>query len=174
MMLGTFFCNVCDFSEELMGRVDRWTAPLFILFFVLSGAELEFSVFADGAIIIIGIIYIISRSAGKYFGAFGSAKLSKCDDTIVKYLGVTLLPQAGVALGMAAMATAELGKEGVIVANIVLFAVLVYEIVGPTLTKIALTKAGDIQPDGAVSVRETYLAEMNAKAAENKSDGSAD
>jgi Kef-type K+ transport system membrane component KefB len=174
MMLGTFFCNVCDFSEELMGRVDRWTAPLFILFFVLSGAELEFSVFADGAIIIIGIIYIIARSAGKYFGAFGSAKLSKCADTIVKYLGVTLLPQAGVALGMAAMATAELGKEGVIVANIVLFAVLVYEIVGPTLTKIALTKAGDIQPDGAVSVRETYLAEMNAKAAENKSDGSAD
>ena len=174
MMLGTFFCNVCDFSEELMGRVDRWTAPLFILFFVLSGAELEFSVFADGAIIIIGIIYILSRSAGKYFGAFGSAKLSKCDDTIVKYLGVTLLPQAGVALGMAAMATAELGKEGIIVANIVLFAVLVYEIVGPTLTKIALTKAGDIQPDGAVSVRDAYMAEMNAKAAENKADGSAD
>ena len=161
MMLGTFFCNVCDFSEELMGRVDRWTAPLFILFFVISGAELEFSVFADVAIIIVGVIYILARSAGKYIGAYGSAKLSKCDDNIVKYLGVTLLPQAGVALGMAAMATAELGAEGVIVANIVLFAVLVYEIVGPSLTKIALTKAGDIKPEGDTSAREAAAKAMS-------------
>ena len=153
MMLGTVFCNVCDVSEELMERVDRWSSPLLMLFFVISGAELELSVFTDAAIVIIGLVYIAARSAGKYFGAFTSSKAVKCEPSIVKYLGVTLLPQAGVALGMAIKA-AELGAEGRIVANITLFAVLVYELVGPMLTKIALTKAGDIKPNGQVSARE--------------------
>jgi Kef-type K+ transport system membrane component KefB len=124
MMLGTVFCNQCDVSEELMNRVERWTAPLYVLFFVLSGAELELSVFTDIAIVAIGVIYILARSLGKYFGAFGSAKAVHCDEQIVKYLGITLLPQAGVALGMAIKARA-LGAEGLIVANITLFAVLV-------------------------------------------------
>ncbi len=152
MMLGTVFCNECDFSEELMDRLDRWTAPLFILFFVLSGAELELSVFTDWAIVVIGVVYILARSAGKYFGAFSSAKAVKCDDHIVKYLGITLLPQAGVALGMAIKA-AGLGPEGEIVSNITLFAVLIYEIVGPSLTRISLLKAGEIQPEERVSSR---------------------
>jgi NhaP-type Na+/H+ or K+/H+ antiporter len=165
MMLGTIFCNICDFSEELMDRVDRWTAPLFVLFFVLSGAELELSVFKDWAIVVIGLVYILARSAGKYSGAFLSAKAVKCDDKIVKYLGVTLLPQAGVALGMA-MKAETIGPEGAIVANITLFAVLVYELVGPMLTKIALLKAGEIEPEGAISRREEHkqkLAETENK-----------
>lgn len=153
MMLGTVFCNVCDFSEELMDRVDRWTAPLFILFFVLSGAELELSVFTDIAIVVIGIVYIASRSLGKYYGASISSRAVKCEKNIVKYLGITLLPQAGVALGMAIKAQ-SLGPDGAIVANITLFAVLVYEIVGPMLTKISLLKAGEIQPEGKTSARE--------------------
>ena len=163
MMLGTIFCNICDFSEELMERVDRWTAPLFVLFFVLSGAELELSVFADFAIVLIGLIYILSRSVGKYSGAFISAKASKCDDKIVKYLGITLLPQAGVALGMA-MKAETIGPEGAIVANITLFAVLIYELVGPMLTKISLLKAGEIEPEGKVSRRD----EHKQKLAENE------
>ena len=162
MMLGTVFCNYCDFSEELMERVDRWTAPLFILFFVLSGAELKLKVFEDIAIVIIGLIYILARSAGKYSGAFLSAKVSGCDEKITKYLGITLLPQAGVALGMAFKAE-TLGDVGVIIANITLFAVLVYEIVGPTLTKIALLKAGDIQPEGKKSAREEHKAKKQAE-----------
>ncbi len=153
MMLGTVFCNACDFSEELMDRVDRWTAPLFILFFVISGAELELSVFTDVAIVVVGLVYIIARSAGKYFGASISSRMVKCESNIVKYLGITLLPQAGVALGMAIKAQA-LGEQGTIVANITLFAVLIYEIVGPMLTKISLLKAGEIQPEGKVSARE--------------------
>ena len=153
MMLGSVFCNICDFSEELMDRIDRWTAPLFVLFFVLSGAELELSVFGDAAIVIIGIAYIVARSAGKYGGAFLSAKAVGCNENIVKYLGITLLPQAGVALGMAIKAEA-LGEEGYIVANITLFAVLIYELIGPMLTKIALTKAGDIRPEGKTSARD--------------------
>ena len=152
MMLGTIFCNICDFSAELMDRLDRWTAPLFIIFFVLSGAELELSVFSDGAIVLIGVVYIISRSLGKYSGAYASAKATKCDDHIVKYLGVTLLPQAGVALGMALKAS-TLGSDGHIIRNITLFAVLIYELIGPMMTKMALLKAGDIKPEGAVSAR---------------------
>lgn len=153
MMLGTIFCNICDFSEELMDRVDRWTAPLFILFFVLSGAELELSVFTDVAIVVIGLLYILSRSAGKYFGASISARMVKCEPNITKYLGITLLPQAGVALGMA-IKSEQLGAEGAIVANITLFAVLVYELIGPLLTKIALLKAGEIKPEEKTSARE--------------------
>ncbi len=153
MMLGTIFCNICDFSEELMERVDRWTAPLFILFFVISGAELELSVFRDPMIVMIGLVYILVRSAGKYFGASISAKATHCDPNIVKYLGITLLPQAGVALGMAIKAE-TLGPEGAIVANITLFSVLIYELVGPFLTKIALQKAGEIRPEGRTSARD--------------------
>ncbi len=153
MMLGTIFCNICDFSEELMERVDRWTAPLFILFFVISGAELELSVFRDPMIVMIGLVYILVRSAGKYFGASISAKATRCDPNIVKYLGITLLPQAGVALGMAIKAE-TLGPEGAIVANITLFSVLIYELVGPFLTKISLQKAGEIRPEGRTSARD--------------------
>ena len=167
MMLGTIFCNICDFSEELMDRVDRWTAPLFVLFFVISGAELELSVFTDLMIVIIGIVYVVSRSAGKYSGAFFSSKLAGCNDNIVKYLGITLLPQAGVALGMANMAlhSIELGAEGLLIANITLFAVLIYELIGPALTKIALLKAGDIDPEGWSSARHEHA---KKKALENK------
>lgn len=157
MMLGTVFCNICEVSEELMERADRWTTPVLILFFVISGAELELSVFADVMVILIGAVYIVSRSLGKYFGAGISARLSKCDPTVVKYLGITLFPQAGVALGMAIKAI-ELGPEGAIVRNITLFAVLVYEIVGPYLTKVALTKAGDINEEGRQSARDLHLA----------------
>ena len=152
MMLGTVFCNMCDFSENLMDRLDRWTAPLFILFFVISGAELELSIFKDLAVVLIGVVYIASRCVGKYFGARISSKWVKCDENIVKYLGITLFPQAGVALGMAIKAE-ELGPVGLIIANITLFAVLIYEIVGPALTKMSLLKAGEINPEGAVSER---------------------
>lgn len=161
MMLGSVFCNICKVSEELMERVDRWTTPVLILFFVISGAELELSVFADVAVVVIGIIYVIARSIGKYFGAGISARMTKCDPNIIKYLGITLLPQAGVALGMAIKAI-ELGPDGAIVRNITLFAVLIYEIVGPFLTKIALTKAGDIKEEGRKSAREELFTTKQA------------
>lgn len=148
-----------------MDRVDRWTAPLFILFFVISGAELDLSVFMDGWIVLIGVTYILIRSAGKYSGAFLSSKLAGCDDNIVKYLGVTLLPQAGVALGMADMAVnaVELAGAGQIILQITLFAVLIYELIGPTLTKIALLKAGDINPEGKTSARHEHAKKMAAR-----------
>ena len=134
-----------------MDRVDRWTTPLFILFFVISGAELELGVFANLAIVGAGVVYIIFRSIGKYVGSFASAKAVGCDSNIVKYLGITLLPQAGVALGMSVTAM-QLGTvEGSIVRNIILFSVLIYELVGPMLTKIVLVKAGEIVPENKKS-----------------------
>ncbi len=160
MMLGTVFCNVCKTSEEMMERVERWTKPLYVLFFVISGASLDLSVFAKPVFVVIGLIYILSRSLGKYFGAMGSSKMVGCDKSIVKYLGITLLPQAGVALGMvstvaedAVFGHTEIGNT---VRFIILFAVLIYEIFGPMLTKWALTKAGDIteKPEGKTARRE--------------------
>ena len=153
MMLGTIFCNICDFSEDLMNRADKWTAPLLVLFFVISGAELDLSVFANIMFVVVGVVYIIFRSLGKYFGAGFSARLTNCDENTCKYLGITLLPQAGVALGMASQALTFGSDTGKMVQSITLFAVLVYEIVGPFLTKMALTKAGDIKPEGRVSRR---------------------
>ena len=154
MMLGTVFCNICDFSEQLMDRLDRWTAPFFILFFVLSGAELDLSVVTDGLIVLIGVVYIAFRCVGKYFGARLSSTMVKSDANIKKYLGITLFPQAGVALGMAMKAGALSGGIGMIVSNLTLFSVLIYEIVGPFLTKIALTKAGEIDFEGKISQRQ--------------------
>ena len=162
MMLGTVFCNICEVSEELMDRADRWTTPVLILFFVISGAELDLSVFTQWTVVVVGIVYIFARSLGKYYGANISARMTKSDPNIVKYLGITLLPQAGVALGMAIKAI-ELGPDGAIVRNITLFAVLIYEIVGPFLTKIALTKAGDIKEEGRRSASEEHLAKKVQK-----------
>ena len=163
MMLGTIFCNICPLSEDLMEKSDRWTAPLFALFFVISGAELELSVFSDISIVIIGVVYIVTRSLGKYFGAHYSAKLMKCEPQICKYLGITLLPQAGVALGMCVTAR-SLGAEGDLIRNITLFAILIYELVGPLLTKMALQAAGEIHPmDEAVRNRRQHnLEQVNA------------
>lgn len=151
MMTGTVFCNVCDTSQELMERVERWTVPLNVLFFVISGAELDLKVLASPVTLIVGVVYILSRSAGKYFGAYGSCLQCKCAPQITKHLGITLLPQAGVALGMAMTATAL--ADGNLVRNVVLFSVLVYELVGPALTKRSLTLAGEINPEEKQSAR---------------------
>lgn len=164
MMLGTVFCNLCPLSEDVMERTDKWTSPLFAIFFVLSGAELELGVFSDVAVVIIGLVYIIFRSLGKYFGTFASAKATKCAPNICKYLGITLLPQAGVALGMCTLAM-ELGDAGVLIRNITLFAVLIYELFGPLFTRMALTAAGDIKPipHEVKMRRHNKLAEINNK-----------
>lgn len=161
MMMGTVFCNLCDFSEELMDRMDRWTGPVMVLFFVISGSGLEFKVFSDWAVILAGVVYILARSLGKIYGAKISSKMVHCVPTIQKYLGITLLPQAGVSLGMSLTAM-SLGESGLIIRNIALFAVLIYELVGPLFTKIALDKAGEIS-EKPITPREQ--AKLDAKAA---------
>lgn len=155
MIEGTVFCNINEASEELMDRVDRWTGPLNMLFFVLSGAELNLNVLSNPLVLIVGLIFIAFRSLGKISGAYLSCRMEKTSPTIQKYLGITLLPQAGVALGMAL--TARNLSDGEIVRNVVLFAVLVYELVGPTLTKWSLLRAGEIKREGKSNARTPNL-----------------
>ncbi len=166
MMLGTVFCNICPLSHDLMEKSDKWTSPLFALFFVISGAELELSVFTDWAIVVIGLVYIVVRCLGKYYGAYISSKATHCAPSIQKYLGITLFPQAGVALGMCTMVAAEpvFGTAGNLVRNITLFAVLIYELFGPVLTRQALTSAGDIKPmSEEVKMRRQHKLNEKAK-----------
>ena len=151
MMTGTIFCNICSTSEELMDRVDGWTMPLNVLFFVISGAELDLQVLINPVTLLVGVIYILSRSAGKYFGSNISCRLTGQNHAITNNLGITLLPQAGVALGMALTAASLPG--GALTRNVVLFAVLIYELVGPALTKRSLTAVGEIKPEGRTSAR---------------------
>ena len=152
MMTGTVFCNICDTSEELMSRIDGWTTPISILFFVISGAELDLKILANPVTILVGVIYILARSAGKYYGAMTSCALTKQSKPITDNLGITLLPQAGVALGMAL--TAASLTNGGLVRNVVLFAVLIYELIGPALTKRSLLAVGDIKLEGRTSARK--------------------
>ena len=151
MMAGSVFCNICPTSEELMSRIDGWTMPLNVLFFVLSGAELNLNVLAQPITLLVGIVYIIFRSAGKYIGSNFSCRITAQSKAITEHLGITLLPQAGVALGMAL--TAATLPDGTLARNVVLFSVLVYELVGPALTKHSLLAAGEIRPEGRTSAR---------------------
>ena len=152
MMTGTMFCNICDSSAELMTRVEGWTVPINILFFVLSGAELDLQVVLQPITLLVGMLYIIARSLGKYSFAYLSCRAVKCSPNITKHLGITLLPQAGVAMGMALTASALI--QGALVRNVVLFSVLVYELVGPALTKRSLMQAGEINPEGKTNARQ--------------------
>ena len=145
MMLGTVFVNCSEFSADIMKRAERWTAPLNACFFVISGAELELSVFGSVQYVLIGIVYLLARSLGKYYGARESARITGCGSSVVRYLGITLLPQAGVALGMCVAAQALGGAEAALVRNVTLFGVFVYELIGPLLTRNALTRAGEIR-----------------------------
>lgn len=151
MMTGTIFCNICPTSEELMERVDGWVMPLNVLFFVLSGAELDLNVLAQPVTLLVGVVYILARSAGKYYGAAFSCRLTRQDKPITDHLGITLLPQAGVALGMAL--TAASLADGALARNVILFSVLVYELIGPNLTKRSLLAVGEIKPEGRTNAR---------------------
>lgn len=165
MMVGTAFCNESeyDFSNDLMDRTNRWATPFMILFFILSGSELQLDVFSNITIVLIGIAFIAARTIGKYYGAYFSAKAVKCDKSVQKYLGITLLPQAGVALGMSIKAQEALGNDGNLIKNITLFAILIYELVGPYLTKQALIKAGDIVPKESITNKIRTYKKTNEK-----------
>ena len=158
MMTGTIFCNICSTSEELMSRIEGWTTPVNVLFFVISGAELDLNVLAQPVTLLVGVLYIIARSAGKYYGASFSCRLTGQPKPITDHLGITLLPQAGVALGMAI--TAATLPDGAMARNVVLFSVLVYELVGPALTKRSLLAVGEIKPEGRTSARKENMPKL--------------
>lgn len=143
MMIGAVFANMRGDSNLVVEGVDRWTPPLFMFFFILSGAELDVRVIVTVGLI--GVVYIVARSVGKYFGAYLGALSTKSDKNIRHYLGFTLLPQAGVAIGMAKVVSEEMPSDiGVKIVTVVLCSVLFFELVGPIITKLALMRAGEI------------------------------
>lgn len=148
MMIGTILVNARADGEKILEGTERWTPPLFMLFFVVSGASLELNVFLSGGIVLlIAAVYILFRMVGKFSGAFFGGRVTKAEPVVQKYLGWTLFPQAGVAIGMATLASQgfESNPEyGAMILAVALAATLIYELIGPIITKIALTKAGEI------------------------------
>jgi Kef-type K+ transport system membrane component KefB len=143
MAMGFLFVNLSPVYEDINNLTYFVTPPIFMMFFVLSGAELNLSILTMvGAI---GVIYVLSRVAGKIFGAWWGAKLTKAEPIVAKYLGFALVPQAGVAIGLSLVATQVLSPEmGSQIRVVILAATLIYELTGPIITKITLQKAGEI------------------------------
>lgn len=152
MAIGAAMVNLREDSEALIEGVDRWTPPLFMLFFIISGAELDVQVLTTVGLL--GLLYILARSLGKYFGARIGACVVKSEPKIRKYLGLTLLPQAGVAVGMAQVVITKLPEYGEEIRAVVLCATLIYELVGPIITRIALERSGEI-PASALPKRKS-------------------
>ena len=153
MMLGATMVNLCPQSNVMLEQCDRFTPPLFLLFFVLSGANLDLSVLPTVGMV--GVAYVLARALGKSLGGTMGAVVEKCDRNIVKYLGLTLIPQAGVAIGMARMSMTALPEYGAVINAVVLSGTLIYELTGPVITKIALTRAGEIKSEKKLAVKST-------------------
>lgn len=143
MMVGTIVTNLVSNSLSIFKSIDRITLPIYVAFFTLSGAELDLGILRSVGIV--GIGYIVARAAGKIVGAYLGAKLTNMPDTVQKYLGITLLPQAGVAIGLSIAAQSILPEYSSAIRTIVLSATFIYELIGPVLTKIALAKAKEIK-----------------------------
>lgn len=145
MMIGAVMINLSNYAMDVMPLIDRFTPALYMLFFVVSGADLELKSVAS--IGLIGIIYVIVRVVGKYIGAIIGSVISKAGKSTTKYLGWCLIPQAGVALGLSGLvATRFVGSPiGPQIRTIILCATLIYELIGPLVVKITLTKAKEIE-----------------------------
>lgn len=156
MVAGMMFTNFAKDSDRTLDILERFTSPIYMMFFVLSGASLDLSVFINGkGLIILAVagVYVIFRVVGKYVGAFTGASITKSEPKVKKYLGLTLVPQAGVAIGLATNANVlfaqfeETKEAAVMVLAIVLTSTLIYELIGPLVSKFALSKAGEIPPE---------------------------
>ena len=152
MMIGAMFINFRSDAQRTVERIDQFTPPLYMLFFVISGASLDITIFASKnalTVVIVALVYIVCRCIGKLTGAFASSKITKSEPSVQKYLGFTLFPQAGVAIGLASnasqtLAAAGLTTESSLILAVILTATIVYELFGPIITKVSLQKAGEI------------------------------
>ncbi len=145
MAFGATLVNISSSTIDVVKQVDNFTPPIFVAFFVLSGAELNLAILPQ--IGLIGILYIVSRVIGKILGAYLGAVISKSPATVKKYIGFTLIPQAGVAIGLSLVAAKMMPQYGDTIRAVVLCATLIYELIGPAITKLALSKAGEIKKE---------------------------
>lgn len=149
MMLGATLVNLMHNSNRVFTLITDFTPPIYLLFFTLAGASLDLGILAQvGAL---GVGYVIARATGKILGAFLGAKAVNADDAVVKYLGLSLLPQGGVSIGLSIIVKQELPQFAAAITTVILFSVLVYEILGPILAKIAIEKAGEVDGLNKVS-----------------------
>ena len=142
MSIGAVYVNLRDDAIQTLEQAESWTPPLFMLFFVISGADLNVAVLPSLGLL--GVVYIVTRVVGKYFGAYIGCTISKTSHKIRKYLGLSLIPQAGVAIGIAQLVVKELPEYGASIQAVILCATLIYELIGPVITKYSLLKAGEI------------------------------
>jgi hypothetical protein len=155
MMAGAFYVNLRKDALATLEVIERITPVIFMLFFVLSGADLDLSIFAGDSVLFLLFaagFYLVFRVLGKWAGAYLGATLTHCEPQVRKYLGIALIPQAGVAIGLATSAGKSLAvinpEVGGMITAIILTSTIVYELVGPALTKMALSKAGEIPARG--------------------------
>jgi Kef-type K+ transport system membrane component KefB len=142
MSIGAVYVNLRDDAIQTLEQAESWTPPLFMLFFVISGADLNVAVLPSLGLL--GVVYIVTRVVGKYVGAYVGCTISKTSPKIRKYLGLSLIPQAGVAIGIAQLVVKELPEYGASIQAVILCATLIYELIGPVITKYSLIKAGEI------------------------------
>jgi len=156
MIAGAIYVNFTKENEKTYDVLDKFTSPIYMIFFVLSGASLDLSIFGSDlgiVVIIIASVYIVFRALGKWIGAFTGASIAHSENKVKKYLGLALIPQAGVAIGLSTTAckifneTPGTGDTGNLIMAIILTSTLVYELIGPFASKFALTKAGEIKKD---------------------------
>ena len=143
MVLGAIFCNLSNEADKTMNIIDGITPSLFMMFFVLSGAELNVSILPS--IGLVGIIYVVFRVVGKYVGAYVGAKLSKASENVCRYIGPCLIPQAGVAIGLSLVAQGMVPEFGSTIRAVILCGTLIYELIGPFVTKKTLIMAKEIK-----------------------------
>ena len=142
MMLSTIFANISKQSDKIYEPLDRITPPIYMMFYILSGASLDVTVIVSVGVV--GAVYVVGRIIGKALGAAFGAKISKAPKVVQKWLGLTLVPQEGVAIGLATSAGKSLPQYAAQIQTIVLCGVVIYELIGPVITKLALKKAGEL------------------------------
>ena len=151
MMIGAVYTNMEKESGRTLDVVDRFTSPIYMMFFVISGATLDVTIFFnDSGLTVLGIaaVYLIVRVVGKWLGAFTGACITDCEPQIKKYLGFALVPQAGVAIGLATIASQQMASDiGNMIIAVILTSTIIYELIGPMISKFALAKAGEIPED---------------------------
>ncbi len=142
IMLGATLVNLLKTPKRVFGAVNDFVSPVYVLFFTLAGASLDLGIFATvGAM---GIAYILSRAGGKFLGAYIGARSVRANEAVTKYLGLALLPQGGISIGLSFLVRQYLPEYAVAINTIIMFSVLIYEVSGPIFAKIAIQKAGEI------------------------------
>lgn len=158
ILMGTTLVNLKKNSKRVFDAVDNFVPSVYVLFFTLAGASLDLSILATVGIM--GVCYVIARATGKYLGAYLGAKAVKAEKTVTNYLGLALLPQGGISIGLSVIVRQQLPQYAVAITTIIMFSILIYEVSGPIFAKIAIDKAGEI--GGACNEEETSHVEDKA------------